>query len=219
MEVGGLVARGGDALPVRLKFGVAERTEVEFELDAIRSVATEEGVVTSPGDLLLGVRSRLAGASGGPTFAVGAWVKLPSAREQAGTGEFDERVAGIVSLPAGALSIDGNLGLAALGRADGATLGQLEAIVTLNLPARQGLSPYVELAGQHVATEGSGGFFDAGVLYAASRRVVLDAAAGCGWSGGYPDWTVTIGWTILVKEAGHRSRRVAVLDDDREGDR
>ena len=48
-----------------------------------------------------------------------------------------------------------------------------------------------------VAGQGDGGFFDAGLAYTASPRAVFDIAGGIGWSEGYPDWSVTTGWTVL----------------------
>jgi len=221
LECGGSLAEEGSALPAFLKYGLTGRTEVNLAFDVIRRVDLGDETVTSPGDLFLGVRSRLAGTRGGSSFALAGRVKLPTAHDDAGSGEFDAQIIGIASIPAGRMSVDGNLWLSALGQQNDSWLGQVQAIATLNLPQRAGWSSFAEVAWQSTATQGSGGLFDFGVLYGASRTAVFDAAAGVGWSEGYPDWTVTAGWTILFNRGQPLGRpgsgRATLLRDRRFG--
>lgn len=95
----------------------------------------------------------------------------------------------------------------------------MQGIATLYFPQRGAWSPFDEIAWQHTATQGSGGLFDAGILYDPSRTAVFDAAAGLGWSAGYPDWTVTAGRTILFNRGmpiiRSGDRRAEILSDRR----
>lgn len=221
LEVGGSLTDSGSAVPAFLKYGLTERTEVELSFDAIRRVDLNGGTLTSQGDLVLGMRSRLAGLRGRRSFALAGRLKVPTARDNAGSGEFDARIVAIASIPAGRMSVDGNLWLSTLGQADGSKLGQVQGIATLNLPPSGGWSPFAEVAWQRTATQGSGGIVDVGLLYGASRTAVFDAAAGLGWSEGYPDWTVTAGWTILFNQgkpiARSADRRARLLSGRRPG--
>jgi hypothetical protein len=197
MEIGGSVADGADALPLFLKYGLTDRTELEVGFDGVRRVDTAGGPVTSQGDLSLWIRTRPSWGHGGRSVAGLGWVKAPTARDGAGSGKIDAGVIGVLSLPLGRQSLDANLWVSALGREDGTTLGQAQGILTLNLPGPGDWSSFAEIAWQRTAGEGDGGFFDAGVAFAASPRAVFNAAAGAGWSEGYPDWVVTAGWAIL----------------------
>ena len=58
LEGGGQVADGGSAIPLFLKYGLTNETEVEIGLDAVRQVEQGIGTRSSVGDLFVGVRSR-----------------------------------------------------------------------------------------------------------------------------------------------------------------
>lgn len=201
MELGGTITEGGGAVPIFLKYGLTDRTELEAAFDAVRQVETDDGEITSVGDLSLWVRSHTDPSAEGQRLAVSSWVKAPIARDDAGTGEVDAGVIGILSMPVGRFGLDANVWLSALGRED-ATVGQVQGIVTLGYSASKGWSVFAEAAWQQTAGEGSGGFFDSGVSFTASRWTVLDIAAGVGWNEGYPDWAATAGWTILFPGGG-----------------
>ncbi len=205
IEFGGLVLNDGGAVPLFLKHGLTDRLELEIGLDAIRRVETAGGDETSQGDLTVGVRHRLARPAGTPAIAWVAQIKAPTADDDVGSGEADAGLVGVATFPLGSASLDANVVLNALGRGGGSYLGQFVAIATLSLPARGGWTPFVEAAWQRTATLGTGGFLDAGVSYAATRRAVFDAAAGVGASRGFPDWFVTAGWTVLLDRPARRS--------------
>jgi hypothetical protein len=198
MEWGGLLTEEVQSVPAFLKFGATDRVELEMGFDSIRSMDLDGEPVTSRGDLVLGVRTRHDPSWDGPSIAWVGWVKAPTARDSAGSGEVDAGVIGIASGSLGRGSLDLNLGFSALGQPDGGTVGQAQLIATVGLPAPAPWSVYVEGAWQRTATHGDGSFFDAGLGYAASPRAVLDLAAGFGSSRGYPDWVVHVGWTILA---------------------
>jgi hypothetical protein len=199
MEAGAATTASSSSAPFFLKFGMRDRVELEAGFDAVRRVDTTEGSVTSVGDLALSVRARLADRAGDTGYGFVASLKLPAAREGAGTGRADVGAAAILSYLVGRSVFDVNLGMVALGREGGGALGQGQGIATLYLPALAGWSPFAEVALQKTAGQGNGGYFDAGVSYAASRRAVFDAAAGAGWKDGYPDWSFTFGWTVLLR--------------------
>jgi hypothetical protein len=95
------------------------------------------------------------------------------------------------------LNLDTNLWLSGLGRDNGTTVGQVQALANLGIPLRGCWSSYAEVVVQRTAGEGSGGFLDTGMACAASRTTVFDVAIGAGWDNGYPDWILTVGWTRL----------------------
>lgn len=196
MEAGAEVYDGGAGLPVLLKYGVTRRTEIELGIDLVRSADLGSGTLASFGDVAPRVRARLIERSD-VSFAVMGSVKLPTAKDGVGSGHPDIGATAIVSVPLDAFSLDANLWVSALGRGGSSSLGQIQGVVTLNLPASGPWSGFVEVAGQGTAGQGTGTFLDAGVGYAPTRRTVLDAAVGRGWSHGYPDWYATVGWTVL----------------------
>ncbi len=200
MEIAGVLSDSTAAAPVFLKYGLTDRTEMEIGFDLIRTVEADADSVTSQGDLFLGVRSRLPIGGSSQSFAARGWLKAPTARDEAGTGEFDAGLIGIATLPFGRSSIDANLWLTALGQTGDAILGQVQGIMTLNLPERGGWSPFAEIAWERTATQGSDVFVDAGLGYAVSRTSAVNAAAGVGGGEGYPDWGLTVGWVVLFDE-------------------
>jgi hypothetical protein len=203
VETGADVSETSAGIPLLVKYGLVDRAELEIGANLVRTVSTDETVATSHGDLVLGVR---AGTPPNPEWAVAggvAWVKVPTADDDVGSGEFDAGLIGILSIPIGSLSLDTNLWVSALGQGGDSFRGQVQGIVTLSFPLPGAWSAYGEVAWQSTAAEGSGGFFDAGATYAVTPRTAIDAAAGVGWSDGYPDWSVTVGWTVLAR-AGRR---------------
>lgn len=200
MEWGGVVTEESSALPGFLKYGFTDWLEGELGFDAVRQVDLGPDEVTSRGDLWMGVRGSHHPRWEGPALAWVGWVKAPTARDDAGSGEADAGFIGIASgpLPEG-LTLDLNIGLSALGT-DGGAVGRQEAIATLGIPILYGWSAYVEGAYQNTAVLGDGLFFDAGVTYTASPLAVFDVAGGVGSSRGYPDWQITLGWTLLTSD-------------------
>lgn len=203
LETGAAFSEGTGALPLFAKYGVSDSLEVEVGIDALRWVDGPGDGNTSIGDLLLGARWRPTAGDTRVQWAVAGLVKLPTAGSDGGSGEIDASVIGIASVPFGnGLGLDLNLVWTALGSEDGGTLGQGQAIAALGIPLGGRWSSFVEAAYQRTAGQEDGGFFDAGLAYAATPRAVFDIAAGSGWSEGYPDWSVTVGWTLLF--AGDR---------------
>lgn len=198
VESGALVTDTGGSLPLFGKYGLTDRFELEVGFDPIRMAETDEGVESSLGDITLGLRAS-DGHGHMPSVAGVVWMKLPTADEETGSGEPDFGGIGILSIPLGDLSLDANLWWSAMGRDGDSFLGQVQGTFALSVPLAGRWSAYGEVALQSTAREGSGGFFDAGASYAATPRAVLDAAAGFGWSDGYPDWIVTVGWTLLAR--------------------
>ncbi len=198
LETGAAFSEGSAALPLFGKYGLTDALELEAGIDAVRRVEGPGQGETSIGDLLLGARWRPTGGDARVALALAGLVKLPTADDAAGSGEADVTVAGIASVPFdNGWGLDLNLLWSALGRSGGGALGQGQAIVTLGVPLRERWSTFVEAAYQRTAGEGDGGFIDAGLGYAATPQAVFDVAAGVGWSEGYPDWSVTAGWTVL----------------------
>ena len=199
VETGALFAPRYGAFPVFAKYGLTDALELEAGVDVVRWVDGVDGGSASIGDLLIGARWRSTAEQSRIQIAFGGWLKVPTAGDERGTGETDVTIAAITSVPlAHGLSVDANLWWSALGRDDGGAVGQGQAIAALWIPIAERWSSFVELALQKTAGEGDGGFIDAGIAYAASPIAVLDVAAGTGWSDGYPDWTVTAGWTVLL---------------------
>ena len=196
LEAGGLLADGGSAIPLFVKYGLTDRTELEFGIDAIRQVEQTDGLRSSMGDLFLGIRSRRSLREGRAAAIVG-WLKAPTAVEGVGSTHFDAGAVGVLSLPLGRLNLDTNLWLSGLGRDNGTTVGQVQALANLGIPLRGCWSSYVEVVVQRTAGEGSGGLLNTGLACAASRTTVFDVATGAGWDNGYPDWILAVGWTLL----------------------
>jgi len=204
LEAGAFASDGGAALPLLIKYGVTDRIELEFGVDAVRRVEAHGDHVSSVGDVTAGARAGLGRTAGGETsFAVVGFAKLPTAKDETGSGEPDLVALGIASIDLGRSVLDLNLGASALGRGDGDAVGQVQAIATY-YPAPSGpWTPFVEGAWQKTAGgEGDGAFLDAGLSFSASRVAVLDAAVGLGSSDGFPDWTATVGWAILLGRPG-----------------
>jgi len=65
---------------------------------------------------------------------------------------------------------------------DGSRLRQGQAFATFHLSQGGDGSQLAEFTRQHTAAPRSGDFFDFGVLYAAARTAVFDAAAGMGYA-------------------------------------
>lgn len=203
VEAGATFGEGAGALPVLAKVGWTDALEVFAGVDAVRWVDGPGDGTTSLGDLVLGGRWRPDVALGEARFAVAGAVKIPTADDDAGSGETDAALTGILSVPLpGGAGLDVNLVATALGRDGGGTLGQGQGIVALGFPLAGRWSGFVEGAYQRTAGEGDGTFWDAGLAYAATPRAVLDVAAGVGASDGYPDWSVSIGWTVLFARGG-----------------
>jgi len=198
LEAGAGFSEGSGALPLFGKYGATDALELEVGIDAVRWVDGPGDGETSIGDVLLGARWRPARENRRCQLAVAGLIKLPTASDNAGSGEIDATVAGIASVPFdNGLGLDVNLVWSGLGRDPGGTLGQVQAIATLGVPLDARWSSFVEVAFQRTAGQGDGGFFDAGVAFTATPRAVFDIAAGVGWSDGYPDWSVAAGWTVL----------------------
>lgn len=197
VEAGGVTADGMAALPVFVKFGWSDRTELELGLDAVRAVETDDGVTASAGDLVFGLRSRVF-EGGRSNVAVAGWIKAPTAVEQVGSEELDAGVIGIVSMPLGRIGIDANIWITGIGTED-TILGQVQGVATIGLPLGGCWSSFVEAAWQTTAASGgSGGFADGGIACTVAPQSVIDAAIGAGWSDGYPDWLLTAGWTLML---------------------
>ena len=196
LEAGGLLARGGSAIPLFLKYGLTDRTEFEVGIDAVRQIEQPDGIRSSMGDLFLGVRSRRSLRQGRSAAIVG-WLLVPTAVEGVGSTHYDAGAVGVLSLPLGGLTLDTNLWLVGIGRDEGTIVGRVQAVANLGIPLRGCWSSFAELSLQRTAGTGSGGFIDAGVACAASRTSVFDLAVGAGWDRGFPEWTVNVGWTRL----------------------
>jgi hypothetical protein len=198
LEAGAGFSEGAGALPLFGKYGLTDALELGAGIDALRWVDGPGEGETSVGDLLLGARWRPTGEAARVQLALSGLAKLPTADDAAGSGEVDLTVSGIATVPFdNGCGLDVNLVWSALGQSGGGTLGQGQAIVSLGIPLRSRWSTFVEAAYQRTAGQSDGGFFDAGLAYAASPRAVFDIAGGVGWSEGYPDWSVTTGWTVL----------------------
>lgn len=196
LEAGGLVTAGGSAVPLFLKHGLTDRTELEVGIEGVLTAEQPTGVRSSIGDLFLGVRSRRT-LNEGRAAAVVGWVKLPTASEGVGSTHPDAGAVGVLSLPLGGLSLDTNLWLSAQGRDGGVTVGRVMALASLGIPLRDCWSLYTEVVVQRTAGEGSGGYVNGGMACAASKTSVFDVSIGAGWDAGFPDWTMAVGWTHL----------------------
>ena len=198
LEAGASFSEGAGALPLFAKYGLRDSLELEAGIDALRWVEGAGDGQTSVGDLLLGARWRPNREAAPVALALAGLVKLPTAADDAGSGELDATLVGIASIPFdNGLGLDLNLVWSAVGRDGGGALGQGQAIATLGVPLRGNWSSFVEAAYQRTAGQADGGFVDAGLAFAVTPRAVLDVGAGVGWSEGYPDWSATVGWTVL----------------------
>ena len=128
-----------------------------------------------------------------------------------GSGNLDAGAIGILSTPIGDCSLDLNLGLTEFGRGGGSFLTRVQAIATLGFPAAGRWLPFVETAGQRTAGSGSGGAVSFGAGYQPLPSLVIDAAAGAGYNDGYPDWWLTVGWTVLLGGGRAQPARTAAL--------
>jgi hypothetical protein len=201
LELGGRLLEDTAAATLFLKHGLTRRLELELGLEPVRQVSTGDGSTASLGDALVGLRHRFWEGRQ-RSLAWAALVKVPTAREPVGSGEWDATGLLVYSDATRRLSWDANLWISALGRESGSRLGQVLATFVTTLPGRGCWSPFIEMALQSTASEGDGGYVDAGALCSVSPRATLDMGAGAGWSDGFPDWTVDIGYTVRLGRAG-----------------
>lgn len=219
IEAGALEADDGAAVPLFLKYGLAERLELELGADVVRTSRAGGVSETSQGDLTLGLRGReerIGGEEmGGAALGGVAWVKVPTADNEVGSGNLDAGAIGILSTPIEDYSLDLNLGLTELGRGGGSFLTQVQAIATLGFPAAGRWLPFLETAWQRTAGSGSGGALSFGTGYQPLPSLVIDAAAGAGYNEGYPDWWLTVGWTVLLGGQDARPSASATIPSHR----
>jgi hypothetical protein len=199
--------RGGEptqrrsALATTLRFGLFDGVELRIDGEPVVGLRGAEDA-TDVGDFVLGAKLRLLDGAEGllrPTLSLLPAVKLPTAPEPVGTERADFILLGLASFDFGAVSVDFNAGVAALGQRDpegyllqALLVGTVAADVTDKLKVLGELfynSPS-ERDGDDVVG------VTAGVIYGLTRTVALDAAVITTLAGRGPDYRIQAGITI-----------------------
>ena len=156
---------------------------LELRVDGEPIVHLRDGDdATNVGDLALGAKWRLVEAAGlRPAIALFPFLKVPTAPDPIGTRRVDGGLRVLLSfeLPS-SWSLDANAGLAAIGQpSGGAPVVQGSVSAALAHPLTDRLSAFVELAFASHAERGERDALsvDAGIAFALTRRLSLDAAA------------------------------------------
>lgn len=186
------------SLDALLRVGIGGHIEVRLGGEPFVRIRGERDD-TGHGDLTLGVKYRLLDAAPGGSpaaVAVQPVVKVPLADPPLGSGRPDFTLVGIASiqLPAD-LSLDVNLGLAAVGQRHWGYLVQGQASGALTYRLTDRLSVYGELFFFSREERNGPHQFgtDGGLIYLLTPMVALDVAVQTSLAGGGPDFAVRAG--------------------------
>lgn len=201
-SVGGSPAERRLAIEAGLRVGVTDRLEVRLEGEPfVRLRGAEED--TGYGDLRLGLKYRFLDARAGawwPSLGVQPFVKLPIASEPIGTERPDLGALALASfdLP-GDLGLDLNAGPVLVGQSrPSGHLIQALTSASLSRELTEKLSSFVEIffASREERQGRDAVGLDAGLLYALTPTLALDAAVQTSLAGPGPDWALRAGLSV-----------------------
>lgn len=200
-RIGGAPSQRRLSWELTLRTGLTERLEVRLDGEPVVRLRGEDDV-TGSGDYTLAVKYRFYDPPAGswwPKLGVMPFVKPPIASAPIGTEKTDFGVIGLASfdLPA-ELSLDANVGVAAVGQTSGGHLAQAQASATLGRELIGPLAGFVELFYASRAERGERDTLglDGGLMLMVARDVVLDAALGTSLIGALPDYIVRAGLSV-----------------------
>lgn len=203
-RIGGTESSKRSAAESTVRVGLTPAFELRLDGDAYVDLGGADPA-NGVGDILLAAKWRLRDSSevsATPSVAVLPFVKLPTADAPIGSERPDFGLLGLFGFPLpAALSLDVNLGIAAVGQADpGGFLVQGLAAVSMGRKLLDVVTVFAEVFGATRAERGGRASVgaDAGVIWLVSRRVALDAAAETSLAGRGPDFGLRVGLTVLV---------------------
>jgi hypothetical protein len=203
--------------PVTLKYGIQEETELFATMGAFQWRDTPGSDGEGIGDLFVGVRQRFIDVGADePMVAYQLKTKLPTAdeNEALGTGQLDFFAAGILDYPIEQLWLTTFYELGVLGDpANGDPDIQHGLAFASHFPIEEELGGYGELAGVFIPEHDEEKVFaDAGLTYALTDGIVLDAGVAVGLSGDAANLQVLFGITTnFGGGTAQPSRREGVL--------
>lgn len=205
-ELGGQRSKGGGdktrySLPVTAKlafnpdWGVVLGSEL-----GIRRADLTGNTFNGAGDVTVLVKHRFANASEDIAWGAMAGVKLPTAKDDIGSGKTDLIVTGIFSQDfAGSKHLDLNLGVTRLG-AYGPGEGRLQYAwaAAWSHGLNDQWSVFAEPSGTYRRAVPATAQLMLGASYAYTRRTVFDVALARGLTSATPHWQLQAGVTVLL---------------------
>lgn len=191
------------ALPLALKLGLAERTEVFAGLSPFNTIERRGDDSEGFGDLVLGMRHRLDASDERTSYAIQAATKLPTGDEDEGlsSGEVDFFLAGIFShVTTEGPAFTGFYELGVIGDPRRRSDTDLQHVVALALsqPLDERLSAFGEIASidPGVGDDYLLGTF--GLAHRAHAGLVVDGAISVGLDDDAPDLVFLVGFTTQL---------------------
>lgn len=202
-RVGGEHAVRRSSAETTIRVGATPSLELRMDAEPYVDLRNGEGA-HGLGDVVFGAKWRLLDAPDrghAPAVGISPFVKLPSADAPIGTERLDFGLLGLLSfeLP-GSVSLDVNLGIAALGQPDrGGFLMQGLSAVSLGWKLHEAVTAFGELFFASRAERDGGETLgaDAGLICVVHRRVALDVAVETTLRGRGPTFGLRIGATVL----------------------
>lgn len=194
-------AQRRSSLATTLRFGLFDGVELRIDGEPVVGLRGAEDA-TSVGDFVLGAKLRLLDGAEGllrPTLSLLPAVKLPTAPEPIGTERADFILLGLASFNFGAVGVDLNAGVAALGQRDPeGYLIQALLVATVTGDVTDKLKVFGELFYTSPSDRDGDDVVgaSAGVIYGLTRTVALDAAFITTFAGRGPDYRIQAGITI-----------------------
>lgn len=189
------------SLATTLRFGLFDGVELRIDGEPVVRFRGAEDA-TDVGDFVLGAKLRLLDGAEGvlrPTLSLLPAVKLPTAPEPIGTERADFVLLGLASFNFGAVGVDLNAGVAAIGQRDPEGY-LLQALLVATVTGD--VTDTLKLFGELFYTSPSERDGDdvigaaAGLAYGLTRNVALDVALITALAGRGPDYRIQAGITI-----------------------
>ncbi len=191
--------------PISLKAGTGEATELFVSGSPLLVLEAPGEDSVGTGDVVVGVRHRpIDEGDGRPSFAVQPSIKLPTADEDEGlgSGELDASLAAILTKSVGCSTWTAFYQFDLLGEPEGGTSVGHGFALAASRPLTEELGAFVEVASVLVPEQDADSTFTtAGLTYAVSEYLVLDAGVLMGLSNG-PEPALLVGFTRSIGAAG-----------------
>jgi hypothetical protein len=206
-ELGGLATKDKDgrrnSLPYTFKFAFNRDWGVLLEGEAFVSAPTDMGRAHGIGDTSV-VLKRAFVVDDATAFGLELAAKLPTAKDDIGSGKTDWTVNGIYSQDLGKLHIDLNLNQTRLGAPDpGAARMQSGASAAFSHPLDERWTATWEWSGTRNRGAASTGQLLAALSYAPNPNLVVDVGLAHGLNSASPNWSLFSGFVIPLARLEH----------------
>lgn len=206
-ELGGLATNDSDgrrnSLPYTFKLAFNREWGVLLEGEAFVSAPTDAGRAHGIGDTSF-VLKRAFVVDDTTAFGLELAARLPTAKDDIGSGKTDWTVNGIYSQDLGKLHIDLNLNQTRLGAPDpGAARMQSGASAAFSHPLDERWTATWEWSGTRNRGAASTGQLLGALSYAPNRDLVVDVGVAHGLNSASPDWSLVTGFVMPLARLGH----------------